>query len=168
MHLAERSPYGTLFFQSLNIWLRFKGVDSKAATNTVEDFRLNGTTVCHLLRLVLVCAPLAITVNLLVIGGVLASVTYLPIMLFGPKAYIVTCINLAMLGGSIGGFFFVGAWARDEIKMYRRLVREGLPSVPISRVGKLATRVLGGFDKAIAMSRRACSMIHFKCTSFLG
>ena len=157
-----------MFFRSLNIWLRFKGVDSKVAAKTVEDFRRNGTNVCHFLRLVLVCAPFAIMANLLVIGGVLASVTYLPIMLFGPKAYLVTCINLAMLGGSIGGFFFVGAWARDEIKMYRRLVREGSPSAPISTVGKFAKGVLGGFDQAIAMSRRGCSRIHFSRNSFMG
>ena len=120
MHLDARSWYGMLFFQSLCVWLRFKGVNRNAATNIIETTKLNGTDACFLMRVVLISAPLALTANVLVLGSALATVTYLPIMLFGPKAYIVTCINLAMLAGSVGGFFFVGAWARDEIKMYRR------------------------------------------------
>lgn len=97
------------FFWSLGIWDEF--TDHNSTWHTEE----NGTNLCHFIRVTLVWVPLVFLINIFVYGAALATLTLVPVVLFGFTTYIAFIVATAIVIAVV--------WA-SKYSSYKRRHRE--------------------------------------------
>ena len=85
-----------LFFWSLGIWQAFRKYDSRYDRGYVEE---KGTNLCFFFRVILVYMPLVLLVHGALVVAAIASLTAVPIYLFGARGYGWTVgVTIAVIG----------------------------------------------------------------------
>lgn len=82
MELGRRQWYVHWFFWSLEIWNEFLG-----RYDSSWHYETHGTNLCHFMRVTFVYGPAVIALHILTVVAGVATVTALPIYLFGGTGY---------------------------------------------------------------------------------
>ena len=100
MELNRSMWHVRLFFWSLGIWGAFRNDDYRYDRSRVEE---RGTNLCFLVRVMVVYMPLVLLLHAAFATAAVASLTSLPIYLFGGIAYGWTLTAIAVVVGTIWG-----------------------------------------------------------------
>lgn len=100
MELNRSVWYVRLFFWSLAIWETFRDYDYRYDRSHVEK---RGTNLCFFIRVMVVYMPLVLLLHAAFAATAVASLTALPIYLFGGIAYGWTLAAIAVVIGTIWG-----------------------------------------------------------------
>jgi hypothetical protein len=100
MELNQSAWYVRLFFWSLGIWEAFQDYLYRYDRSYVEE---RGTNLCFFIRVTFVYMPLVLLLHIALVVAAVASLTALPIYLFGGIAYGWTLSAIAVVIGIIWG-----------------------------------------------------------------
>ena len=114
MNLNRNVWYVHLFFWSLGIWGAFRDNDGRYDCSRMED---RGTNLCFFVRVLVVYMPLVLLLHVVFAGVLVASLTVLPVYLFGSIAYGWTLASTAVV---VGTFWGVGVALRYAKHAARR------------------------------------------------
>ena len=148
MELHRNRWYVHWFFLSLTV------CDTFADRRTRHRYEA-GTNLCHLMRVNLVWAPLAIAFNLLVYGIVLTALTLAPIYLFGFGGWFDTVVGIVLVVGII---MLVGYLHRA----HDRALRARAEKVVVAKVAKQNKGPGFGqvfWSYAVATKQRICPIV---------
>ena len=100
MNLNRNVWYVHLFFWSLGIWGAFRDNDYRYDRLRAEE---GGTNLCFFIRVTVVYMPLVLLLHASLVAIAVASLTALPIYLFGGIAYGWILVYIAMVAGTFWG-----------------------------------------------------------------
>lgn len=161
MVLDGKSWYVRLFFWSLGIWGAFLG-DPHYALDWRYTMKKEGTNLCFFIRVTFIYMPFALLVNFFVLAVVIASLTILPIYLYGAVTYMWIWLALAGSVLAIAGLVFL-LWGIDTVASYARRKRYQRQRRSLT---KETTASPVGFSDVISLSVKAvqekvCPVITF-------
>lgn len=159
MTLNERLWYVRLFFWCLSIQ------DEFTEGNAEYRVRRHGTNLCHFLRVILVYTPIIFLLHLVLYGGAVAAITYVPMSLMGLGWYFAVAIAIACLVGIIYAIKWYRRWqlnrpaktqSRAEAQPVQAAAATPKPTSP--SFGSLVWQFI------VAQKRRVCPLINFSRT----
>lgn len=151
MDLNRQKWYVRWYFWSLEIC-----DESLDRGDTSERVVENGTNLCAFMRTILIYTPLILLFNALVYAATLATITVLPIYLFGFKGFGLSWGGLAVLGVSIYLIVLFVMWRKNK-RRSRALVEKKAANTDAASPS--FHRVVGQW--VMAKKRKVCPLITF-------
>lgn len=161
MELNRSVWYVRLFFWSLGIWGAFRDDDYRYDRSRVEK---SGTNLCFFTRVMVVYMPLVLLLHAAFATVAVASLTALPIYLFGGIAYGWTLAAIAVVIGTIWGVKVALRRAARRERTQVKFVERKQETRPAAEVTE-ASRGPGFFEVLwaylVAAKKKICPSVAF-------